>query len=355
MDEADSLTGLYEQTGAARKIIVVDLGFLGDSVHLVPALWEIKRHYPQAELHALAAPVGGEVLRLAPCVDRVWPLELAPDKRTWREQWRIMRALRRERFDVAFNFGGNDRTIITTALTGARWRVAHAAGRAHFWNRWLIANWVPKQDPDVAVFEQRRRLLAECGFNLAATRFDLKLPDEATQWAAKVVPEGMVHLSLNSANPLKEWPVGHHANMLRMLWRELPSLKVVATASLSEREQERLRQLFAAVNDPRLVRLPERLSIAQLAGVLKRCRLHIGPDSGVIHLAMALGVPTISFFRAQGAYRAWLPPGSAHHVMSEPCNCADQYEAPCERLGRAECLARIEPKSVAELVRSQLK
>jgi ADP-heptose:LPS heptosyltransferase len=349
------LAEFYNNTRGARKIIVVDLGFLGDSVHLVPALWEIKRHHPQAELHALAAPVGSEVLRLASCVDRVWPLELAPDKRTWREQWSTVRALRRERFDVAFNFGGNDRTIITTALTGARWRVAHAAGRAHFWNRWLVANWVPKQDPDVTVYEQRRRMLAACGFNLEAARFDLKLPAEAIQWAATVVPEGMVHLSLNSANPLKEWPVGHHADLLRILWREQPSLKVVATASPSEREQKRLRQLFAAVNDPRLVRLPERLSIAQLAGVLKRCRLHIGPDSGVVHLAMALGVPTLSFFRAHGAYRAWLPRGPAHHVMSAPCNCVDHHEAPCERLGRAECLACIEPNRVATQVRSQLK
>src|SRR2546421_1628605 len=174
------LAEFYNNTRHARKIIVVDLGFLGDSVHLVPALWEIERHYPQAELHALAAPVGGEVLGLAPSVDRVWPLELAPDKRTWSEQWRLVRALRREHFDVAFNFGGNDRTIIMTALTGARWRVAHAAGRYHFWNRWLIANWVPKQDPVVTGFEQRRLLLAACGFKLSAARFDLTVPAEAT-------------------------------------------------------------------------------------------------------------------------------------------------------------------------------
>src|SRR5438477_7663736 len=118
------LAEFYNNTRSARKIIVVDLGFLGDSVHLVPALWEIERHYPQAELHALAAPVGGEVLALAPCVDKVWPLELAPGKRTWREQWRLVRGLRREHFDVAFNFGGSDRTIITAALTSAPWRVA---------------------------------------------------------------------------------------------------------------------------------------------------------------------------------------------------------------------------------------
>ena len=140
-------------------------------------------------------------------------------------------------------------------------------------------------------------------------RFDLKLPAEATRWAATAVPEGAVHLSLNSANPLKEWPVGHHADLLRMLWREQPALTVVASASPKEREQERLRQLFAALNDPRVVRLPERLSIAQLGAVVARCRLHIGPDSGAMHLAVALGVPTVSFFREQKGFKAYVRHG----------------------------------------------
>src|SRR5208282_4409873 len=70
------LKNFFERTRAAKKIIAVDFGFLGDSVHLVPALWEIKRHYPAAELHTLSATVGAELLRLAPCVDnaRAFPL-----------------------------------------------------------------------------------------------------------------------------------------------------------------------------------------------------------------------------------------------------------------------------------------
>jgi ADP-heptose:LPS heptosyltransferase len=350
-----TLSGFYEQTRWARKVVVVDLGFLGDSLHLVPALWEIRDHYPQSKLHVLSSPVGAEVIGLAPCVDRLWPVELAPGKRTWREQWRIVRALRREQFDVAFNFGGSDRTIIMTALTAARWRVAHAAGRDHFWNRWLIANWVPRRDPDLAVFEQRRQVLAACGFELEPPRFDLKLDEGSQNWAAARIPLGAVHLSLNSANPLKEWPLEHHVVLLKSLWNARSELRVMVSAAARERERERLQQLAETVHDARLQVLSEKLSIAQLAGVLKRCRLHIGPDSGVLHLALALGVPTISFFRAHGGYRAWLPRGAAHRVISAPCTCIDHHEAPCERLGRAECLARIQPAQVAEVVCEQLK
>ena len=77
------LSEFYERSRTARKILVVDLGFLGDSVHLVPALWEIKRHYPAAELHTLSAPVGAEVLRLAPCVNRPWAFPLGAPSPPW--------------------------------------------------------------------------------------------------------------------------------------------------------------------------------------------------------------------------------------------------------------------------------
>src|SRR5579864_138502 len=144
-----NLTGLYQQSRAAKKILVVDLGFLGDSVHLVPALWEIKRQYPAAELHTLSAPVGAELLRLAPCVDRPWTFPLGSPSPPWWRHWDVIRALRRERFDLVFNLSGADRSVFLTALTGAKWRVAYAGGREHFWNGWLIPDWIPRLPPDV--------------------------------------------------------------------------------------------------------------------------------------------------------------------------------------------------------------
>ena len=90
-----ALTHFYEQTRSARKIIVVDLGFLGDSVHLVPALWEIKAHYPEVQLHTLSATVGAELLALAPCVDRAWAFPLTPQSPRWWKHRDILSALRR--------------------------------------------------------------------------------------------------------------------------------------------------------------------------------------------------------------------------------------------------------------------
>ena len=135
MPAGQAMRSFLERTRAAAKIIVIDFGFLGDSIHLVPALWEIKRHYPGAELHTLSAPVGAELLALAPCVDRPWAFPLTAKSPPWWKHWDILWALRRQRFDVAFNFNGSDRSLFATAAmvaglrSGAKAFLERLAGR----------------------------------------------------------------------------------------------------------------------------------------------------------------------------------------------------------------------------------
>jgi len=341
--------GFYAQTRAAKKLLVVDLGFLGDTLHLVPALWEIKRHYPQGALHVLTSTLGAEALRLAPCADRAWAVELYPGKRTLRQQWAIVRSLRRERFDVAFNFIGADRTLFMTALAGARWTMAHAAGRRHFWSAWLLPNWVPRRSTDLPVYEQRRAVLAACGFELAPARFDLCVPEDARVWAAAHIPEGALHLSVNASTFLKEWPLPHWIELTRRLLQRNSQIQIVATGSADPRERARLRDLAAAVSQPRLQTFAG-LTVAQLAALLARCSRHLGADSGVLHLAVALGVPTVSIFRDYPGLKEWLPRGPQHRHLTAPCACAAQVRDLCRRRQTAECLAQLSPDSVLALL-----
>ena len=344
----------YSRTRDARKIIVVDLGFLGDTVHLIPSLWELKRGYPKAALHVLTSTVGAEVLQLVPCVERAWAIEMNREQRTLGQQWQVVRDLRREGFDLAFNLSGADRTIFLTALIGARWRVAHPGGRWHFWNRLLVPTWTTRQDVNRPVFEQRRQVLAACGMELAPARFDLQPDQRSSDWASSLIAAETIHLSINASKPTKECTVEFNVEMLRGIWKLLPRATVLSTGSLQARERERLLSLRKAVNDPRLRIWPDKLSIPQLAALLKRCCLHIGPDSGVLHLAVALDVPSLSFFRDQGIPRPFMPVGSRHRIISVPCRCPDNQGAPCERLARAECLAQIDPTSVSTLVAEQI-
>jgi ADP-heptose:LPS heptosyltransferase len=307
----------FQQTKDAKKIIVIDLGFLGDSVHLTPALWEIRRHYPQAQLHTLSATVGSALLELVPAVTRPWAFPLTPQSPPWWRHWDILRQLRSEGFEVAFNFSGADRTIFMTALIGAKHRLAHEGGRKHFWNHWLIPNWVSRRDRNLPVFEQRRQVLAACGLTLRAPCFDLLVPEAAAAWARSNVPQDAVHFSINSSSATKEWPLTSWVALAKALLLARPELHLIATAGPSVREGQRCREFEAAINNPRL-KCYESLSIAQLAALLQRCRLHIGGDSGVLHLAFALSLPTLTAVRQYDGLKEWLPQGGRHSSVIAP-------------------------------------
>jgi lipopolysaccharide heptosyltransferase III len=345
------LANFYNQTRDARKVIVVDLGFLGDTVHLLPALHELKRNYSRAELHVLTSPIGCEVLGLAPCVDRAWAIEMSPHKRSLRQQWQVLRALRQERFDLAFNFSGADRTIFITALAGARLRVAHRGGRSHFWSRWLVPYWIPPVQLTGPVFERRREMLRCCGLELAPARFGLRARVSACHCAAAQVAGDAIHFSINASTHLKEWPVENWIELAKAVASE-SNIKIVATGSENPRERDRL-DAFASALGSR-VQIFCGLSIARLAALLSRCALHVGADSGVLHLAMGLGLPTISLFRNYPDMRGWLPIGAEHRSFTVDCTCVGQKHAPCLEQPVAVCLKEIHPAAVAQAVREIL-
>jgi ADP-heptose:LPS heptosyltransferase len=134
-----------------------------------------------------------------------------------------------------------------------------------------------------------------------------------------------------------------------LLARE-PAARIIATGSANVREQERLRSLATGVGNDRLTVLPSGMSIAELAAALQRCRLHVGADSGVLHLAMALGVPTVALFRDYAGTAEWLPRGQPHQHLLAPCPCANSKTQPCAKEARALCLARITPEQVMALL-----
>jgi heptosyltransferase-1 len=194
-------------------------------------------------------------------------------------------------------------------------------------------------------------VLAACGLSLTAAKWALSVPDSVTQEVATFVPEGAIHFSINASTSLKEWPLEHWSELARQLLASDSHGNIIASGSRDPREQERLVALAASVNNPRLRLLPETWGIPQLAAALKLCRLHVGGDSGVLHLAMAIGLPTTAIFRDYPGKEAWLPPGPGHRHRVTACPCIGLRQPPCLAQNRARCLEQIPAAQVFALVR----
>jgi ADP-heptose:LPS heptosyltransferase len=138
------------------------------------------------------------------------------------------------------------------------------------------------------------------------------------------------------------------------LLADSPEQRLVTSAAPNPREQARLAQFQSEIADARLLALKENLSVTRLAAMLERCAAHVGPDSGVLHLAAALNVPTVAIFRRYADMANWLPQGPGHAHLDAPCPCMESEKAACALTGEAACLAGISPEAVAREFRRVL-
>ncbi len=304
----------------ARKLLVLDLGFLGDLVHLIPALWCIRRALPQAELHVCGARHACGLFELTPWVQRVWDYPRFPRSEPWYRDLKRVLALRRARFDAVINLNGSQRSSLLTGLSGAPLRLGRLQPRRPLaWQR-LFTHAYHEEFGTRPLYEQRLRVLEQAGFPRAASGPELVLPAAATAWLRREGLEGhgVIHVSPCASEDSKELPLETLASVLDLLASRQPPMPLVLTCSSSARERERLQRLISRLARPPLRVYAGGLSLAELAALLRASRLHLGADSGVLHLAALLGIPTLSWFRRYPGAVEWLPQGPEHtHVEGE--------------------------------------
>jgi ADP-heptose:LPS heptosyltransferase len=334
------MDSFYTRTREARKIIVADLGFLGDTLHLIPSLLCLRKNYPRAELHVATTPVGAEVLSMVPAVKKSWIFRLARPSPPWWQQLGTVGALRREGFDAAFNFSGADRTVFLAWATGARHRAACRGPRRHFWQPWLIGEWHDRPPLGPPVSERRLQFLKACGLDTEGCGFSLETRPGDKAWAAASVPKGAVHFSINASTPLKEWPLERWLELAALLKPELEAATLVVTAGPDPREQGKLDDFAIRCGVSNLIRIPGSAPIPRLAALLERCRLHAGPDSGALHLAVAAGIPTVSLFRRYHDMSDWVPAGSRHRMLDVEDGDLSKLPAECVAEAIRELLNR---------------
>jgi ADP-heptose:LPS heptosyltransferase len=162
-----------------------------------------------------------------------------------------------------------------------------------------------------------------------------------------------VHFSISASTHLKEWPLDHWIELAKILLRDRPEFHLLASSGPNAREADRLKKFSEAMNDPRL-KIFVGLPLVDLAAMLKACALHLGADSGVLHLAAALDVPTLSFFREHPGSNEWLPRGAKHRSLTALCECETKRDWVCRQRPTAACLERISPASAALALREHL-
>ena len=321
------------------KILAIQFKYFGDAVLLTPALRALREQLPGCELHLLVPEEIAPIFQHLPWLNRVWPMPRRRGSASLRQTWPVLRALRREHFDRSVDFASNDRGAIASFLIGARQRLGWA-GRGGFWGRRFCYN--ERVTPETKVRHESARLihlLSAWGIAPNSLEAEIRSDPALAAAAEKLLPPGTILCHVASSQPKKEWPLRHWAEFYR--FAAATGRRVAFTTAVGAREQQLMAELKTIL--PEAPVLPAIPGLPLFLAVLNRAEVFISGDTGPLHFAAGLGVPTISLFGPSSAVQ-WAPPGRRHQVLTGgACGC-DGHSAVCQ--SSSHCLAAIPPDQV---------
>jgi ADP-heptose:LPS heptosyltransferase len=331
---------------ALDRILLVQLHHLGDVVLSTPAIRAVRRALPRAVLDFLAARPGADALRGNPHLDHVHVL-----RRRWAADRALAGALRNARYDAVVDFHSTPRTALLVAATRAPIRVG-VVGRGP--RNLAYTQLVSRVREPVYMAKQKLRLLAPLGIEPDPDDLDLEVFPSADDraWAADAFERHglgggvrVVAISPVSRIGLKQWGAGPWAAVADRLVEE--GFRVVLTNGPGELDQ--VRDMVARMTRPAAWDLGVD-RVGRLAALYEQCGVWLGNDGGAKHIAVGVGVPTVTVARP-GLGAVWTDTrgGSAHRVFDPPAPaiCARG----CERCRGAGCIGDV---GVAEVVEAAL-
>lgn len=147
----------------------------------------------------------------------------------------------------------------------------------------------------------------------------------------------------------KEWKKEKMAALIRRVHKD-HGLPVLIIGGPDERE--RAEEIAALVGDG-VFNLAGQTSIALLPAVLKGCCLFIGVDSAGLHIAAAVGTPTIGLYGPSG-FATWAPKGEGHVIVHKEIPCVPCHRKGCEDSMKSRCMEELGVDEVYSVVKNQL-
>ena len=332
-----------------RKILLVRLRSIGDTVLATPSLFALKRFLPSVEVDILVEDWVAPLLDAHPHVNKVVVL----DGNSLIARARAARELRSKNYDVVYNLHGGTTATFLTRATGARHRVGYETYQySQLHNHQApspLLLWGQQKTHSV---EQQLALLGWTGVPVTdRPRTHLGLSSKAVDAvahrlsAAKLHDQKIALIHPAAAFATKQWPVENFARVVEYLAER--GFSPVAIAAPPEGAV--LNDLLSQASVP-IASFD--LSLPEVTALASRSQLFVGNDSGIAHIAAAVGTPSVVVFGSSNVahWRPWNR--AAAEVVFEEMDCQPCHGYFCEKFAQPECILRVPvPRVVAAIER----
>ncbi|MDE0088888.1 MAG: lipopolysaccharide heptosyltransferase II [Candidatus Poribacteria bacterium] len=303
-----------------EKILIIRADGIGDLLNSTPAIRLLRQNYSSAEITVLARPLNASVLIGNPDVDRVIVFDRQGEHRKLSEQLQFYRALRREKFHLVVAMQTATWPHLIAFLSGASYRLGRYQKRfkstlTHTWHGKYQKGETHEVDRNLELV----RLI--CQGEVSRQLVLNLLPDEIANAKALLtslsVEDGTFLIGIHPGGSSfdKRWPENQYAELADRLVDHYNATVLLLhgpdEAELTHNIQE-VMQSDAIDYAPKTIR--------ELAALLSRCDLVVCNDSGPMHLAAALDVPTVAIFGPTD-HVAWRPMSENASVVRRDMPC----------------------------------
>src|SRR3989442_3996285 len=328
------------------RILIIKPSSLGDIVHALPTVADLRRRFPSARITWLVKREWAAVLEDNPHLDEVLALGLSV--KGWPGG---IRAVRAGRFDTVVDLQGLLRSALLGWISGAPVRIGFANGREG--SPWFYTERVPVPSPSMHAVDRYLLTAKYVGADPGEVKpSEFPLPHD-TQAQARVevllaaagIQAGATLVAMNPSARwnTKRWPLESFAAVGDRL-QEDEAAGVVLIGGRDERHvgKQVLRAMRTAPID-----LMGQTTLKELIALLRRVRLLVTNDSGPMHLAAAVGTPVIALFGPTDPARTG-PYGAGHTVLRSGLPCRPTFQRDWTNVVELECLTSIRPENVIE-------
>lgn len=339
------------------SILIVKLSAIGDVVHTLPALNALRRYYPKAHIAWLVEEAAANLVSGHPALDRL----LVSHRKTWLKglgstQWRqhakqiksFVKSMRDRHYDMVFDFQAALKGAALIALVRGQRKIGFGPGLEHQELSHLVLNErVPAVSMDIHALERGLIMLQAAGIPTPNVEYRLPIKQShrlrAGQFLSKYGIEPQQAFAV--INPMakwetKLWRIDRFAQVADRVQREL-HLPVVFTGGSEDNAYVK------AIKDQmksQASNVSGQTDLLTLAALLERAALMITTDTGPMHIAAAVGTPTVALFGPTAPWRTG-PYGEGHRILRSTRACCPCFKRACPQA--SACMSDI---SVAQVV-----
>ena len=321
-----------------KKILIINSGYLGDSILNIPMIKSIKKKYKKAKITLLINPKFLDIWKDFKGVDEVITYDFPWIRYKYGlkikdliDYWRFIKKIRNKRFDMALDSRGDLRNNWLILYNSRAWkRIGFGlTGGSYFLTdkvKWKYQHEV-KNSLEIAKY-------LKCDIEEKTPKLEIKDRYQLPKGQNIVIAPG-------AGYPTKEWSIEKWSGLINALTNQ-ENINIFLTGSPNDSKYEKIVKLIK--NKKKITNLIGKITLSKTTSLIKQADLLISPDSGSMHIAAAVGTKTITLVGPTDPIR-WRAYGlkENHIIIKKKINCSPcgqfyncKYNKKCMSLIRIE-------------------